>query len=360
MIDLEPAMKSPGTCLKTLKLVLTADVRRPECPGFREPLRFKVRAVRRLLLFKQGFKTATGLSLAIWCLFLTTQATSADVPQHLRAEKKADRVSIYVGDKLFTEYLYRDTEKYPYFYPLNGPLSGESITTLRETNYPHHSSIFFGCDQVNGGNYWQDGLERGRIVAKDTRLVKASGPEIVIEQTCRWERPGAEAPFDDTRRIVITAPTERTRCLDFSVNLKARIPVKILKTNHSLFSARMKPDLSAARGGLLINAEGKKGEKDTAGQHSAWMTARGTRDGMTEGLVLMDHPSNKWYPSPWFTRDYGFLSPTPMYWLPGDELNISQEEAIALSYRVEVYAGEWSQEEIQTEFEKWGKLKPGV
>jgi len=294
------------------------------------------------------------------CLAFIATATAANSPQELRAEKKTDRISIYVGDKLFTEYLYLDTEKYPYFYPLNGPLSGDTITTLRETNYPHHSSIFFGCDQVNGGNYWQEGLERGRIVVKDTKLMKASGPEIVIEQTCRWERPGAEAPFDDIRRIVITAPTATTRCLDFSVKLKARMPVKILKTNHSLFSARMKPELSAAQGGLLFNAEGRKGETNTAGQTSAWMTARGTRNGKTEGLVLMDHPSNKWFPSPWFTREYGFLSPTPMYWLEGGELNVAKDEAISLSYRVQVYAGELSREQIQAEFEKWSKLKPGA
>jgi hypothetical protein len=305
-------------------------------------------------------KIVTRLSAAALCLAFLNSATAADGPQPLRAEQKADRVSIYIGDKLFTEYLYRDTEKYPYFYPLNGPLSGNTITTLRETNYPHHSSIFFGCDRVNGGNYWQEGLERGRIVVKDTRLVKASGPEIVIEQTCRWERPGAEPPFDDVRRIVISAPTPTTRNLDVSVRLKARIAVKILKTNHSLFSARMKPELSAARGGLLMNAEGKKGEKATAGVKSAWMTARGTRDGQTEGLVLMDHPSNRWYPSPWFTRDYGFLSPTPLNWIEGDELNIAKEEALNFSYRVLVYTGEWSQAQIQAEFEKWSQMKPGI
>lgn len=296
---------------------------------------------------------------ALFFAFIAT-AVAADSPQELRAEKKADRISIYIGDKLLTEYLYPDSEKYPYFYPLNGPVSEDTITTLRETNYPHHSSIFFGCDQVNGGNYWQEGLERGRIVVKDTKLAKPGGPEIVIEQTCRWERPGAEAPFDDVRRIVIAAPTSTIRNLDFSVKLKARMPVKIRKTNHSLFSVRMSPDLSAARGGLLINAEGKKGEKETAGQKSAWMTARGTRDGKTEGLVLMDHPSNKWYPSPWFTRDYGFLSPTPMNWLEGGELNLSKDEEIHLSYRVQVYAGERSQAQIQAEFEKWSKLKPGI
>ena len=208
-----------------------------------------------------SIKNVIRLSCAALCLAFIASATAADAPQQLRAEQKADRISIYIGDKLFTEYLYRDAEKYPYFYPLNGPLSGDTITTLRETNYPHHSSIFFGCDRVNGGNYWQEGLESGRIVVKDTKLVKASGPEIAIEQTCRWERPGAEPPFDDVRRIVITAPNPTTRCLDFSVKLKARMPVKILKTNHSLFSARMKPELSAARAACSSTPKARRARK---------------------------------------------------------------------------------------------------
>jgi hypothetical protein len=74
----------------------------------------------------------------------------------------------------------------------------------------------------------------------------------------------------------------------------------------------------------------------------------------------MDHPTNKWYPSPWFTRDYGFLSPTPMNWLEGGKLNFVENEEIHLSYRLQVYAGERSQEQIQAEFEKWSKLKPGI
>ena len=278
----------------------------------------------------------------------------------LTAYELGPQIWVRYQNRVLTCYRAHRSQKYPYLFPLTGPASGLSLTDETTLPYPHHRSLFFGCDRVNGGNYWQEGLERGRIVVKDTKLVKASGPEIVIEQTCRWERPGAEAPFDDVRRIVISAPTPTTRNLDFTVKLKARIAVKILKTNHSLFSARMKPELSAARGGLLMNAEGKKGEKATAGEKSAWMTARGTRGGKTEGLVLMDHPLNRWYPSPWFTRDYGFLSPTPLNWIEGDELNIAKDEALNFSYRVLVYTGEWSQAQIQAEFEKWSQMKPGI
>ena len=43
------------------------------------------------------------------------------------------------------------------------------------------------------------------------------------------------------------------------------------------------------------------------GQSSA-----GARGGVTEGIAIFQHPGNRWYPSKWFTRDYGFFSPTPM------------------------------------------------
>ena len=90
--------------------------------------------------------------------------------------------------------------------------------------------------------------------------------------------------------------------------------VPIRKTNHSLFSARMAADLSVTNGGTMINAEGLKSEKDTFGKSSPWIDFYGKRGDTIEGLAIFQHPSNPWYPSPWFTRDYGFMSPTPMYW----------------------------------------------
>ena len=55
---------------------------------------------------------------------------------------------------------------------------------------------------------------------------------------------------------------------------------------------------------------------------------------------LLQHPSNPWYPSPWFTRDYGFMSPTPMYWPENDKETLMKKGTVLnLRYRVLVHAG---------------------
>jgi len=130
--------------------------------------------------------------------------------------------------------------------------------------------------------------------------------------------------------------------------------VHIKKTNHSLFSARMAADLSVINGGTMINAEGIKGEKETFGKSSAWIDFYGKRGKSVEGLVIMQHPSNPWYPSPWFTRDYGFISPTPMYWPQnGEETFMKKGDVLNLRYRVLVHAGDHLQAKIAEAFEKY-------
>jgi hypothetical protein len=286
------------------------------------------------------------------CLFSAVVPAAECHAQSLHTEAKPDRLSIYAGDQLFTEYLFSNTEKYPYFYPVMGPRSGLSVTTRREKDFPHHSSIFFGCDQVNGGNYWQEGLERGRIAHQSLNLIKTNGSRIVFVQTCRWERPGAEAPFDDWRKITITAPAREVRCMDFEIKLTARTKVQIGKSNHSLFSVRMAPDLSVKGGGQLINGFGDTAEKGTFGKPAAWMDCRGRRGEGFEGLAIFDHPQNRWAPTPWFTRDYGFFSPTPMNWQE-KPLEIPQGEVLRLRYRVLVHANSPSPKQLSAEFDRW-------
>jgi len=281
--------------------------------------------------------------------------TSAAEPLELRAEQQTDRIVIYVGKDIFTEYRFLDTEKYPYFFPVNGPRTGQSVTTMRETNYPHHSSLFFGCDRVNGGNYWQEGLERGRIVSKVVQVPVGQGPEVVINQHCSWERPGAESPFDDQRQIRISAPGPDLRCIDFEVTLTAKQKVKIEKNNHSLFSARMKPALSVLGGGALVNAQGDINEKGTFGKTSPWMDASGTHAGQVEGLAIFNHPENRWSPPPWFTRDYGFFSPTPMNWLDENGFVLAPGDKLSLRYRVLVHGGPLNHDALDALYFQWIK-----
>jgi hypothetical protein len=260
--------------------------------------------------------------------------------EKVTAKIDKDRVVVNVDGELFTCYKFASSQKYPYFWPVNGPLSGKSITTETSEPYPHHHSLFFGCDRVNGGNYWQDVNERGQIFSQGPKIVKASGQQIVLTDTCLWKQPGKEPVIEDQRQITICAPSEKLRIIDFKIIVKPLVDIEILKTNHSLFSARVVPELSVQSGGTLINAEGNTSEKGTFGAASAWCDYSGMRDDITEGIAILQNPKNRWYPSKWFTRDYGFFSPTPMYWLEGDKLTLAKGEKSTLEYRVVVHGGD--------------------
>ena len=286
-------------------------------------------------------------------LALTTLTARAGT---LQAVAVGSRIDVTIDGAFFTSYRFAEDEKYPFFFPVNGP-SGASVTSMRNGEFPHHSSLFFGCDQVNGGNYWQEGLERGRIDSEGARIEVAKGPQVVITDRCVWTRPGADAPFRDNRRFTISAPAAGLRQIDVEIALEALTNVVIRKTNHSLFSVRMDPDLTPRCSGTLVNAEGDLGEKATFGKASAWMDCSGRRgSGAVEGLALLQHPSNPWYPSPWFTRDYGFLSPTPMYWPKDNQAtHLAKGETLTLRYRILVHGGDAAQAGVAEQFKAYAQ-----
>lgn len=200
-------------------------------------------------------------------LILILFAGSVQAQSKISAVKKGAKIDVTIDNLFFTSYLFAENEKYPFFYPVNGP-SGAGVTSMRNGTYPHHSSLFFGCDRVNGGNYWQEGLERGRIVSLREDILENDGPRVVIENECIWSRPGAVSPVKDLRKITITAPSKELFQIDFEVTMEMLIDVTIEKTNHSLFSGRMDPALAVTNGGTMINAEGETGEKGTFGKAS--------------------------------------------------------------------------------------------
>lgn len=283
-------------------------------------------------------------------LFITLPASAATIT----AKRVGSKINISIDNKFFTSYIFSEDEKYPFFFPVNGPVTGGSVTSMRNSLYPHHTSLFFGCDLINGGNWWQEGLERGRIISVNAEIKKQGGDTVIITDECIWSRPGDISPIRDTRIITITSPSEKVSQIDFDIQMEMLTDVTIKKTNHSLFSARMATDLSVINGGIMINSEGMLSEKDTFGKRAAWIDFYGKRGESIEGLAILQHPSNPWYPSPWFTRDYGFMSPTPMYWPDnGVDTFMKKGELIKLRYRVLVHSGDHKKARIAEEFEKY-------
>lgn len=291
-------------------------------------------------------------------LIVSTITFQPSAAAEITAARSGSRIDITVNGMFFTSYCFASDEKYPYFFPLNGPVSGSSVTSLRNAVYPHHTSLFFGCDLVNGGNYWQEGLERGRIISVNAQIERQGGDTVIISDECIWSRPGARSPVKDLRKYIITSPSPSSTRIDVEIRMVTLTDVHILKTNHSLFSARMAADLSVSNGGVMINAEGLKGEKETFGKPSPWIDCYGRRSNSLEGLAIIQHPSNPSYPSPWFTRDYGFISPTPLYWPEnGSETFLAGGTSLVLRYRVIVHSGDHIQADIAGSFIEYAKTR---
>jgi hypothetical protein len=298
-------------------------------------------------------------TLLLACLLVSGAAGAPGTPAAkeplVTAKIEAGRMRIVVDadGKQFTCYKYGPLQKYPYFWPVNGPTSGKSIATESSWPWPHHRSLFFGCDQVNGGNYWQDENERGQILSQGPKIVVASGPSVVFEDECLWRQPGQEPVIRDHRKVTISVPSPNLRIIDFEVTLDPLVDIRISKTNHSFFSARVVPELSVEDGGTLINAQGDLAEKGTFGVASPWCDYSGRREGVTEGLAIFQNPANRWYPSKWFTRDYGFFSPTPMYWPEGEYTEIPKGQPLTLRYRVVAHDGDANEAGIARLFEQY-------
>ena len=93
----------------------------------------------------------------------------------LTAYLKDEQVQLRWHNMPLTAYRAKPSQKYPYFYPLNGLASGTSLTSESALPYPHHRGLWLGCEPLNGGDYWADnGLESGKV--------KSVGLELWVKQ----------------------------------------------------------------------------------------------------------------------------------------------------------------------------------
>lgn len=268
-----------------------------------------------------------------------------------------NNIWVRVNDRPFTCYRANADQKGPYFYPVLGPATGLPMTEEASEPYPHHRSLFFGCDRVNGGNYWQEGNNRGQILSRGPKgELSGDKTRVTIVDSCDWRQPGKDAIIEDRRRFVIAAPSADLRTYDADITLTAVENIDIRKTNHSLFAIRCARELAPVGGGELINSEGQSGEKATFGKPARWCGFQGKRFDLAESIVLLDHPQNPWGPKcPWFTRDYGNISPTPFNWLDDKGWQLPKGESIRLRYRVLIQKGAIERSAVDAQWDAFAK-----
>ncbi|MGL4943214.1 MAG: PmoA family protein [Thermoguttaceae bacterium] len=268
------------------------------------------------------------------------------------------------NNEVLTSYRAFGHQKYPYFYPVAGPVTGLSLTSETTLPWPHHRSLFFGMDRVNGGNYWQGLIKDGQVLSQGVKLGDVTETSAQVIDGCIWKKPTEEPILIDKRlfelRLIDGTPNY---VIDADIELTSLVDVKVQKTNHGLFGVRTAPDLRVDAGGTLITSEGNVGEKETLGKPARWCTFYGKRAASehVEGVAVMIHPK---YPNveqfptfkdcPWFTRDYGNCSPMPLNFVD-NPLTLPKGESIHLKYRVVAYSGSPTEAKLDSLWEEFAK-----
>jgi len=275
--------------------------------------------------------------------------TGDPADHHLTAyiyDSENSAVWIRLNNSILTCYRAEMFQKYPHFYPLRALRSGLSLTTETAQPWPHHRSVFFGLDRVNGANFWQNNPDKDRIVSKKLALGECNEKSAEILNECLWIPFGKEPVIADKRRFVVNMIDDETYTLDAYIEMTALTEVVCEKTNHGFFGVRLEQDLSVDGGGILINSEGEQTQQNTLGKPARWMTAYGKRygrdDGLIEGVAIMSPPYKRlpFNKNLWFTRDYGFISPMPFDFFTADEKFVMpKNDTLCLAYRIVAFTG---------------------
>ena len=297
--------------------------------------------------------------IVVMMLVLAATGTVRAVPGKVSAVFEKNAVAVSVDGKIFCKYQYKNRYgKKPYIYPLVGPLSGKSVTAESPRQYPQNNSLWFGCAQINGVDFWHHQVPGGKEISQPPEMLRASGERVVFEAVCDWKSGVAKTLMRDYRRIAVSAPDSKTRIIDFNIVWVALDNINIKHNNDSLFALQVAEPLSVKGGGKLLNADGADGEKGTFGKKSQWIDCSGMLDGVKEGVALMPHPDSRWYPSPWFTRSCGFVSPTPIFKIGNRGMRLNKGEAVHLAYRVIVHAGDADEAAIAHRFKLYAEVPP--
>lgn len=246
-------------------------------------------------------------------------------------------------------------ERSNYIHPLYG-LDGEVLTEDFPEDHRHHRGIFWAWHQLligdqKIGDAWEC---RDFIWELQSVNLQASDSLPSLNSLLVWKSPsytdstGRLVPFmEEKLRIKIHPRQGSYRVVDFQISLRALVPRLLLggsedEKGYGGFSVRLKlpPDVHFnSEGGAIEPAE-------TAVRAANWMDISGSMGvkGSRAGIVIISCNGFDKDGTAWILREKASMQ-NPVF--PGREpVPISQEDPLLLHYRLVIYKGKLSPEEI--------------
>ena len=300
-------------------------------------------------------------------------AQSAPPAVHISADARTHQAAITIAGKPFT--IYRYGEEYldkPIFYPVMSP-NGARINREypmvekvpgESADHPHHQSLFFTYDEVNGTNFWNPERTGRRIQQRGGVTVTGSA----LKATLDWKDKDGNVVLEEEKTTTFGGVTDAFWLDHHSVLKATRVPVTMGDTKEGAFGLRLNDTLKEAGGsGKYINAEGQETEKGVWGKTSPWVAIRGSvkdQNGATPVTVaIFAHPSSLNSPPYWHARAYGLFAVNPFArkgYDPSQPERLTKlgiGESLRARFRVTVYSGQVEKARLDRDYESYRQMR---
>lgn len=341
-----------------------------------------------------------GMFLICFAAFGCNQSSSDAPMVKVVNNTEKQQVDVFVGEDLFTSYLY--TDSYPdllktVLYPIN-TAGGHTVTRGYPLNprpgervdHPHQIGHWLTYGDVNGLDFWGsssaikgEALERmGTIKHRNIKEMEDGKGEGVLEVEEDWLRPDKSVILTEDTRFVFKAATNM-RIIDRTTTLTAtNEDVLFNDTKEGMIAIRVTRALehpsdqpivlSDAHGKStevpVMNNEGVTGHylsstgvegMDVWGKRAEWVALSGIVEGEKVTLIMFDYPKNLGYPTYWHARGYGLFAANPLgqkvFSKGKEEMNFKLDKGKSLTFRYQilVLSGDTSRDEIEKLYQRF-------
>ncbi len=255
--------------------------------------------------------------------------------------EESEQLVIRIGGQEFTRYQFGAHRWKPFLNPFRAA-NGLSLVADEPNDHRHHHGIWIGHGRVNGEDFWLERPNSGRIVHSKFELLESGGEQAAFTAQNDWISAAGELTLTDTRTLTFYDQPSEDRVFDLDLTLRAPVgcTVELHPTNEAgLPHIRMAEAISVKNGGRITNAEGGINERGTYKKRSAWLDCSGRLGRQECGIAIFDHPGNPFFPTNWFTRDYGPIAPNYGFFQE-DPIVITPDSPLRLRYRFYTHSGD--------------------
>jgi hypothetical protein len=264
-------------------------------------------------------------------------------------QQEGDRVIITDGGRPVAIYVFRDDKiKRPYFANVHTPggirvtRSHPPVPNVDATDHDTmHPGVWLAFGDVSGHDFWRNKAEiihsrfadppavrDGRVAFTAENIFQTADGERICSQSSSVvlaARPAGylliwDATFRPDRREIVFGDQE-----EMGLGVRVATPIAVV------------------RGGTIVDAAGRRNEREVWGNASDWCDYSGTIDGRVAGITLMCDPRN--FRQSWFhSRDYGALVANPFGQQafgkgPASQVVVKPGESFRLRYGVLLHDG---------------------